>query len=156
MRGSSLRLTSAPMSLDGVRVVMARRIDAPRAPRKAPAAEGAISGRAVDLAAGLLELGCFFAQALGQDDGLGRHALLGGVLADFLRDLHRAELRPAHRAEVGELGAVGRQRLVVELARGLGIEREVELVLPAELEARLAERVVRLARAQMALGQVGG
>ena len=34
----------------------------------------------------------------------------------------------------------GKRRVVV-LARGLGIERQVELILPAELEARFRERV---------------
>src|ERR1041385_2380853 len=48
-----------------------------------------------------------------------------------LRDLHRAEVRPAHGAEVRGLGPLGRQRRVVELLRGLGVEGEVELVLPA-------------------------
>src|ERR1051325_1975119 len=51
------------------------------------------------------------------------HPLLG-VLADVLRDLHRAEVRPAHRAEMRVLRPFGRQGLVVELARGVGIERE--------------------------------
>src|SRR5262245_25405753 len=114
------------MSLEGVRVVMARRIDGPWAPCKAPTTTPTTSGRAVDLAAGTLELGGLVAKALGQRHGLGGHALPGRVVADLLRDLHRAELRPAHRAEVRELGPVGRQRLVVELACGLGIEREVE------------------------------
>ncbi len=43
---------------------------------------------------------------------------------------------------MGELGAFGRQRLVVELLRRLGVERKVELVAPAELEAGAAERVI--------------
>jgi len=38
--------------------------------------------------------------------------------------------------------------------RRLGVEREVELVLPPELEARLAERVVALACPRMVLGEV--
>jgi hypothetical protein len=80
----------------------------------------------------------------------------GVQLAHFLGDLHRAEARPAHRAEVGDLGAVLRQRRVVVLARGLRIERKVELVLPAELEARLAERVVAVRAPGVALGEVGG
>src|SRR4051794_32781030 len=54
---------------------------------------------------------------------------LFGVVAHVLRDLHRAEVRPAHGAEVRGLGPLGRQRGVVELLRGLGIEGEVELVL---------------------------
>ena len=65
---------------------------------------------------------------------LGRRALpralrvpLGGPVQSLARSRDRALL-----------GALGGQGLVVELARRLGIEREVELVLPAELEARLA------------------
>jgi hypothetical protein len=38
--------------------------------------------------------------------------LLGGVVADVLRDLHAAELGAAHAAEVRDLGALRRQRLV--------------------------------------------
>ena len=49
-----------------------------------------------------------------------------------------------------------REGLVVELLRALGIERQVELVLPAELEARLAHHVVPELRAGVPLGQVGG
>ena len=48
------------------------------------------------------------------------------------------------------------QGLVVEFARLLRVQREVELVHPAELEARLAERVVTGLRAGQPLGQVGG
>src|SRR6266498_4423037 len=59
----------------------------------------------------------------------------GRVVADVLRDLHRAEVGAAHRAEVGKLRAFGGEGLVVELAGGLRVKREVELVLPAELEA---------------------
>src|SRR5665213_2105499 len=90
--------------------------------------------RHVDLGAGCQE----FRRLLG-------HPALG-VLAHVLRDLHRAEMRAAHRAEMREFRAVGRQRLVVELLRGVGIEAEVELILPAELEARLREHVVAMAR----------
>src|SRR6266849_4591641 len=64
------------------------------------------------------------------------HALLD-VVAHVLRDLHGAEVRAAHRAEVRHLGAILRQRLVVEFLGGVGIETEVELVGPAKLEARL-------------------
>ena len=55
-----------------------------------------------------------------------------------------------------ELGAVGRQGLVVEFLGRLGVERQVELVAPAELEARPRQRVVALARRRMALGEIGG
>src|SRR6202011_1776324 len=54
-----------------------------------------------------------------------RHAALAlGVVAHVLRDLHGAEMRPAHRAEVRDLRAVRGQRLVVELLRGVGIEAQ--------------------------------
>src|SRR5579883_880811 len=83
------------------------------------------------------------------------HALLG-IVADVLRDPHGAELRPAHRAEVRRLVRVLGQGLVVELLRGRRIERQVELVDPAELEARLGERIVAQPRRGMALGEIGG
>ena len=65
-------------------------------------------------------------------------------------------MRAAHGAEVGGLGAFLRQGFVVELARGHGVEAEVELIFPAEFKAGLAQRVVAVLRAGMALGQVGG
>ncbi len=83
-------------------------------------------------------------------------ALFGGVFADVFGDLHRAEVRAAHGAEVGGLGAVLREGFVVELAGGDGVEAEVELVFPAELEAGLAEGVVAVLGAGMAFGEVGG
>ena len=63
---------------------------------------------------------------------------------------------PAHRAEVRGLGRLGGQRLVVVRARGVRVERQVELVGPAELEAGLGQRVVPLLRLRVPLGQVGG
>src|SRR3974390_2290736 len=48
------------------------------------------------------------------------------------------------------------QRLVVIVARGVGIERQVELVLPAEFEARARQGVVAQLRGRVALGEVGG
>ena len=57
---------------------------------------------------------------------------------------------------MGGLRRLGGQRLVVERGRGVGVEREVELVVPAELEARLRERVVPGLRAGVALREVGG
>src|SRR5262245_35941208 len=71
--------------------------------------------------------------------GLLVHAL-ARALADLLRQLHAAELRAAHRAEMRQLGAFGRQGFVVERARRHRIEREVELIFPAELEAGLRQR----------------
>src|SRR5256712_3230459 len=114
------------------------------------------SGATVDLAAALPELLRLLLESLHERRGLLGDAVAGGVLAHVLRDLHRAEVRPAHRAEVRELRPLRGQGLVVELARRLRVEREVELVLPAELEARLTERVVPLARAGVALGEIRG
>ncbi len=48
------------------------------------------------------------------------------------------------------------QRLVVEVARGFGVEREVELVLPAELEAGARQRVVAGSGGRVPLGEIGG
>ena len=48
------------------------------------------------------------------------------------------------------LGTFLRQGLVVELARGFGIEREIELILPTEFEARFGDRVIAVLRAGMA------
>ncbi len=52
------------------------------------------------------------------------------------------------------LRALGRQGLVVELARRLGVQSEVELVLPAELEPGLRQRVVPETRARVSLGEI--
>ena len=52
------------------------------------------------------------------------------------------------------LVAVLRQGLVVELTRRVGIERQVELVFPAEVEARLAHRVIADLSGRMPLGEV--
>ena len=82
--------------------------------------------------------------------------LLRGKVPHFLRDLHRAEFWAAHRAEVGGLGAFGRQCLVVVGFGGFGVEGEVELVSPAELEAGAGEGVVAPLGGGVALRQVGG
>ena len=49
-----------------------------------------------------------------------------------------------------------RQRLVVIFACGVGIEAEIELVLPAEVEPRARQRVVAQLRRRVALGEIGG
>src|SRR4029077_4367707 len=113
------------------------------------------SGLLVDLGALLHELDRLLLHALFQRALLGQTLLLG-VFAHVLRDLHRAEMRTAHRAEVSELGALLRQRLVVELLRLVRVEAEVELVLPAELETRFRQRVIADLRPRMSLGEVGG
>ena len=54
------------------------------------------------------------------------------------------------------LGGLGRQRLVVEGFGGDRVQRQRELVAPAELEAGLGQGVVAFGRAGVPLGQVGG
>ena len=51
-------------------------------------------------------------------------------------------------------GAFLRERFIVELARGHRVEAEVELIFPAEFEARHAHRVVTVLRARLAFRQV--
>src|SRR5258708_9231888 len=88
-----------------------------------------------------------FTNSSSSSRGRRRGDLRGGVRAavqraDLVGDLHRAEMRAAHGAEVGLLGGGGGQRLVVEGARGGRGEGEGELVLPAELEARVGQGLV--------------
>ena len=65
-------------------------------------------------------------------------------------------MRAAHAAKMRGFRAFLRQGFVVKFAGGFGVERLVELVFPAEFEARLAQGVVAILRAGMAFGQVGG
>src|SRR3546814_9412239 len=53
-------------------------------------------------------------------------------------DIDRAEIRPAPRAEVGRLGALRRQSLVVMLLGGIGVAAEIELVAQEDFEAAAA------------------
>ena len=55
----------------------------------------------------LAHLGHAFFGFLDRDEVLGGLILLGRKLAHFLADLHRAELGPAHAAEMRGLGAFG-------------------------------------------------
>ena len=55
-----------------------------------------------------------------------------------------------------QLGALGWQGFVVEFLRRVRVQREIELVFPAELEARFAQGVVPNACREVALGQVSG
>ncbi len=57
------------------------------------------------------------------DEGVAPLILQPGEFAHFLADLHAAELRPAHAAEMRGFGALCRQRLVVILLRRVGVER---------------------------------
>mmetsp|Transcript_18152 Transcript_18152/g.37477 ORF Transcript_18152/g.37477 Transcript_18152/m.37477 type:complete len:206 (+) Transcript_18152:147-764(+) len=69
-------------------------------------------------------------------------SMLGRILPDLLRDLHAAEFGAAHAAEVGDLGRLLGQRLVMEGPRRHRVQRKVELVVPPEVEARMGQLVV--------------
>lgn len=56
--------------------------------------------------------------------------------------LHGAELGATHGAEVRSLGRLLGQSGVVEVACGHRVQRQIELVPPPELKARLAERII--------------
>ena len=62
--------------------------------------------------------------------------LLRGEVAHVLGDFHRAETRAAHRAEVRDLAGFLGHGFVVEFARLVRAEAEVELVFPEKFEAR--------------------
>src|SRR4051794_35364182 len=81
--------------------------------------------------------------------------MLRGELSDVLSDFHRAEMRAAHGAEVRALCPLLWQGLIVKLARGLWIEREIKLVFPSELEACLTDSIIPVLRAGMTFGEVG-
>src|SRR5207302_11087568 len=66
---------------------------------------------------------------------------------DLPRDVHRAELRPAHRAELRALEILGGQRFVVQLACAGGVERQPELLVPVKRVARARQGVVAVAGA---------
>ena len=87
-------------------------------------AAGGLVGVDVDLAAHVHELPAHLVHALLRfDHGGGARVGLGGVVAHVLRDLHRAEFRPAHRTEVRDLVRVLRQRLVVHTSRAVSGSR---------------------------------
>lgn len=67
---------------------------------------------------------------------------LAFLLADVLSQLHGAEVRSAHGAEMGFLmTAVGQGDIVVS-AGAVRVEGEIELVFPSELEACLGQGVI--------------
>src|SRR5439155_20216866 len=70
--------------------------------------------------------------------GLERGFLPARELLDLLRDAHAAPVVAAHGAEVG----VDLEVLVVERARGLAVEGELELARPVERRAGAREVVV--------------
>src|SRR5689334_6654844 len=107
------------------------------APRRADRA--AMAGTA---ARNFMETLC--ACSLDFDQKLGEFLFAFGlVLAGFgfgqLRDVHGAEFRAAHGAELGFFVEVVGKRFVVHGASGFGIERKFKLLVPVEEEAGIAE-----------------
>src|SRR3989304_223833 len=72
-----------------------------------------------------------------------------------LSNLHATEVRAAHTAKSGEFGMHAGQRLVVVFSGEFRIERQVELVLPAEFEPGFRKCIVPGLSAWMTLGQIG-
>ena len=78
------------------------------------------SGFRINLGACVLELCSFLPHSMFKHGGF-INRVLRSIFPDILRYLHAAEVRAAHGAEVGGLGAFLRQRLVVELTGGIGV-----------------------------------
>src|SRR5437762_14130168 len=93
-------------------------------------------GLRVQVAATALELFSLLLQAALQRDHFVQ-VMLRCIVPHFLGDLHRTEVRAAHRAEVSELCSFLWQRLIVVLLGKFGIERKIKLVFPSKLEAGL-------------------
>ena len=78
-----------------------------------------------------------------------RTTLFSAVINEFLSNAHCTEIRTAHCAEVIIVILVA---LDVVLTCTCGIERKVELILPAEFEAGFAHGVVAHLRTGMSFG----
>ena len=66
------------------------------------------------------------------------------ILPQFLCDAHRAELGPTHGAKVSCLGRLLREGGIMEEARCDRVQRQVELVVPAEFKPRFGEGIIPL------------
>src|SRR4029077_9859184 len=93
-------------------------------------------------------LGFLFHSSL-QRFGL-RKLLLFSKLSDVLSYFHGTEVRPTHTAEVGRFRSLLRERFIMKFSSRVGIERQIELILPSEFETCFADGVVAILRARMA------
>src|SRR5687767_15634858 len=82
--------------------------------------------------------------------------VFSGEFADVFGDAHAAKVRAAHAAEMSGLRALGRKSFVVIFSGAIGIERQVELIVPAEFEPSFRQRVVAVLRARMSFGEIRG
>src|ERR1700688_1870932 len=73
-----------------------------------------------------------------------------------LRDVHGAEFRPTHGAELGFFVKVVGQVFVVHGFGCRWIERKLELLVPVEQEARIRQRVVTIARTGTVASNIRG
>jgi hypothetical protein len=80
--------------------------------------------------------------------------LLCRIVAHLLRNIHRAEMRAAHQAEMGKLRALLWECFVVKLARKLRVKRKVELDFPSKFKPLFRQRIVSRLRDQMAFESV--
>src|SRR5581483_10946794 len=71
---------------------------------------------------------------------------LGNAFIESPRVMHRAELGPAHRAELGALEVLGRKALVVIFPGAFRIETESELLIPVKSVSSLGQGIVTIAR----------
>src|SRR4029079_5153852 len=78
------------------------------------------------------------------------------IFAYVFCDFHATEMRTAHAAKVSGFCSFLRQRFVMKLASGFGIEREIKLIFPTKFETRFADGVVAVLRGGMAFGEIGG
>src|SRR5579862_7873200 len=111
------------------------------------AGTGAVVGRglpahAASSAAPMTRLG---ARASG--DRLFFASQLGNAFIESPRVMHRAELGPAHRAELGAFEIFGREALVVVFPGPFRIKTESELLIPVKSVSSLRQRIVTVARA---------
>src|SRR5690242_10048521 len=82
------------------------------------------------------EFGGFFFHAFFQGIILA-DTLAGSEVAYILSYFHRAKMGAAHRAEMSELCPFLWQGFIMKLLRFIRIEAQIELILPAKLEAGL-------------------
>src|SRR5256886_12392974 len=66
------------------------------------------------------------------------------VIVHLLRIIHRAKLWSAHGAESRFFVVIVWQSFIVHGARGLGIERERELLIPIELVVGITESIIAI------------
>src|SRR5688572_29186066 len=79
----------------------------------------------------MVPLPCKCRGGICREERVGRLVLLRRAIPHLLGDLHRAEPRAAHRAEVGGLGAFGGEGQIVILLGRVGVQGEAQLVAPA-------------------------